>query len=174
MKMRQAILLLLILIAGICAFFINGYMDKNVVVLKNGSVMTVDETWEDSGLVYYQIDDEVNFFREFKVESYGKPDLDSSLQHLKFKLSRIFAKTNSEFKSFASETTASIKQNTTWVVGILSFTAAAIILLLVVHLVKRRNPIRQGAIPDPDAQDKVPDPRPRREHGRRRYPIGHR
>ena len=106
MKMRQAILLLLILIAGICAFFINGYMDKNVVVLKNGSVMTVDETWEDSGLVYYQIDDEVNFFREFKVESYGKPDLDSSLQHLKFKLSRIFAKTNSEFKSFASETTA--------------------------------------------------------------------
>ena len=71
MKMRQAFLLSLILIAGGCAFFINGYMDKNVVVLKNGSVITVDETWEDSGLVYYQIDDEVNFFRAFKVESYA-------------------------------------------------------------------------------------------------------
>ena len=157
MKIRRAFLLLLILIAGVCAFFIKGYMDKNVVVLKNGSVMTVDETWEDNGLVYYQIDNEVNFFRAFKVESHGKPNLDSGLRHLKFKLSRIFAKTNSEFKNFASETTASIRQNIIWVVGILSVMTASIILLLVVHLVMRRNPIRQSAIRDQEAHVKVPD-----------------
>ena len=155
MKMRQAILLLFILIAGVCAFFIKGYMDKNVVVLKSGSVITVDETWEDSGLVYYQIDNEVNFFRSFKVESYGKPDLNSSLRHLKFKLSRIFAKTNSEFKHFASETSASIRQNTIWVVGILSVTTFSILLLLVFHLVMRRQPIRESVTRVQETQVKV-------------------
>jgi serine/threonine protein kinase len=144
MKIRQAVLLLLLLIAGVCAFFIKGYMDKNVVVLKNGSVIIVDETWEDNGLVYYQIDNEVNFFRSVKVESYGKPDIDSSLRHLKFILARIFAKTNAEFKNFASETSASIKQNTIWVIVILSVTAFSIILLLGVHLLMGRRKTGEG------------------------------
>ena len=158
MKMRQAVLLLFILIAGVCVFFIKGYMDKNIVVLKNGTVITVDETWEDNGLVYYQIDNEVDFFRSFKVESYGKPNLDSSLRHIKFKLSRIFAKTNAEFKNFASETSASIRQNTIWVVGILSVTTFSILLLLVVHLVMRRQPIRESAARVQETQVKVLEP----------------
>jgi len=156
MKMRQAVLLLLILIAGVCAFFIKGYMDKNVIVLKSGSVITADETWESDGLVYYQIENEINFFRNYKVKSYGKPDLESSLQHVKFKLSRIFSKTNADFKNFASETSASISQNTVWVVGILSVTTFCIILLLVVRLVAGRQPTREHAARLPET--KVPKP----------------
>ena len=145
MKMRQAVLLLLILIAGVSAFLIKGYMDKSIVVLKSGSVITADESWESDGLVYYQIENEVNFFRKFKVESYGKPDLESSLRHVKFKLSRIFAKTNAEFKNFASETSDSISQNTFWVMGILAVTTFCIILLLVVRLMMGRHLTRENA-----------------------------
>jgi serine/threonine protein kinase len=138
MKIRQAIILLFLLIAGIGGFFLKGYMDTEVVVLKGGTVITVNRSWESDGFVYYEIEDEVNFFKTLEVENFGKPDLESSLRRVKFKLSRILAKTNTEFKSFAQDTSDSIIQNTVWVIGILSFTALCILVLLVVHLIMGR------------------------------------
>jgi len=138
MKIRQAIILLFLLIAGIGGFFLKGYMDTEVVVLKGGTVIAVDRSWESDGFVYYEIEDEVNFFKTLEVENFGKPDLGSSLRRAKFKLSRILAKTNTEFKSFAQDTSESISQNIVWVIGILSVTALCILVLLVVHLIMGR------------------------------------
>ena len=138
MKMRQAIILLFLLLAGIGGFFLKGYMDTDVVVLNGGMVITVDRSWESDGFVYYEIGDEVNFFKTIEIEDFGKPDLESSLRRAKFKLSRLLSKTNTEFKSFAQDTSDSIRQNTVWVIGILSVTAFFILVLLVVHLIKGR------------------------------------
>jgi serine/threonine protein kinase len=138
MKMRQAIILLFLLIAGIGGFFLKGYMDTEVVVLKGGTVITVYRSWESDGFVYYEIEDEVNFFKTHEVESFGKPDLKSSLRRAKLKLSRLLSKTNTEFKNFAQDTSDSIRQNTVWVIGILSVTAFCILVLLGVHLIKGR------------------------------------
>jgi len=138
MKMRQAILFLFLLIAGTGAFFLNEYMDTHVVVLKGGTVFTVDRSWESDGFVYYEAGDEINFFKSSEVESFGKPDLESSLRYAKFKLSGLLGKAKAEFKSFARETSDSLSQNTVWVFGILSITTFCFILLLVVHLIMRR------------------------------------
>ena len=145
MKMRQAIILLFLLLAGIGGFFLKGYMDTDVVVLKGGMVITVDRSWESDGFVYYEIGDEVNFFKTIEIEDFGKPDLESSLRRAKFKLSRLLAKTNTEFKSFAQDTSDSIRQNTVWVIGILSVTAFCILVLLVVHLIKGRRSTQNSA-----------------------------
>jgi len=145
MKMRQTIILLFLLLAGIGGFFLKGYMDTDVVVLKGGMVITVDRSWESDGFVYYEIGDEVNFFKTIEIEDFGKPDLESSLRRAKFKLSRLLAKTNTEFKSFAQDTSDSIRQNTVWVIGILSVTAFCILVLLVVHLIKGRRSTQNSA-----------------------------
>ena len=145
MKMRQAIILLFLLLAGIGGFFLKGYMDTDVVVLNGGMVITVDRSWESDGFVYYEIGDEVNFFKTIEIEDFGKPDLESSLRRAKFKLSRLLSKTNTEFKSFAQDTSDSIRQNTVWVIGILSVTAFCILVLLVVHLIKGRRSTQNSA-----------------------------
>ncbi|MGD9239955.1 MAG: hypothetical protein PVG69_08020 [Desulfobacterales bacterium] len=145
MKMRTAIFLLFLLIAGIGGFFLKGYMDTDVVVLKGGTVITVDRSWESDGFVYYEIEDEVNFFKSLEVENFGEPDLESSLRRAKFKLSRLLAKTNTEFKGFAQDTSESISQRTVWVIGILSVTAFCILVLLVVHLIMGRRSTQDSA-----------------------------
>ena len=137
MKMGKAIFLLIILTAGIGAFYLKGYMDRSVVELKNGAVITADKTWESDGLIYYKIENEVDLFKKVEVERFGKPELETLLRHAKFELAPFFAKTNTEFKSFAKDTSDSISQNIVWVIGIISVTTFCIIVLLVVHLIMR-------------------------------------
>ena len=58
MKMRQAILLLLLLsIVGIGSVYLNDYQDRDIIVLKNGNVITADEIWKSGNVIHYKIDD---------------------------------------------------------------------------------------------------------------------
>ncbi len=97
-------------------------MDQNLVVLKNGTVMTVAETWESGDIIFYEIEDEVFIADKFEVESVGKPDLESILKHARFKVSELLAGTNDEFKDFANDTTDSFNQKSFWVIAILGAT----------------------------------------------------
>jgi hypothetical protein len=84
MKMRHAILLLLLVMAGIGTVYLDNYQDRNLVVLKNGTVITVDEIWKSGRFLLYKIDDEVFTVNKIEVESYGKPNSKSMLKHAKF------------------------------------------------------------------------------------------
>ena len=135
MKTRQVILLLLLFMVGIGAFYLYGYMDQNLIVLKNGTVMTVAETWQSGDVIFYEIEDEVFTADKFEVESFGKPDLESILKHARFKVSLLLAGTNDEFKDFANDTTDSFNQKSFWVIAILGASGLCIILLLALHLI---------------------------------------
>jgi hypothetical protein len=135
MKTRQVILLLLLFMVGIGAFYLYGYMDQNLIVLKNGTVMTVAETWESGDVIFYEIEDEVFTADKFEIESFGKPDLESILKHARFKVSLLLAGTNDEFKDFANDTTDSFNQKSFWVIAILGASGLCIILLLALHLI---------------------------------------
>jgi serine/threonine protein kinase len=146
MKMRRAFLLLLLLIVVIGAFYINDYQDRNIVVMKDGTVITVDEIWKSGRFILYKINDEVFTVNKFDVESYGKPDSESMLKHAKFRLSLLLTNANSEFKQFANNTTVSFGRRSFWVIGILATTAFCLILLLLLHLVFRNNrPVSKAA-----------------------------
>ena len=146
MKKRPTILLALLLIGGIAAFYTNGYMDRSVVVLENGTVIFPDQIWESGNVIFYEVENEVFIVNKFEVKNFGKPDFETLVQHAKFIISRLSTKTNSEFKNFAKETSDSIVQNTIWVIGILAVTALGIILLLVVRLTKSRRPAIENLV----------------------------
>ena len=139
--MRHAILLLLLLTVGIGSVYLDDYQDRNIVVLKNGTVITVDEIWKSGRFILYKIDDEVFTLNKIDVESFGKPDSKSMLKHAKFKVSLLLINANDEFKDFANNTTVSFGQRSFWVIGILAATTFCIILLMILHLVlKNRQP----------------------------------
>ena len=106
MKMRQALLLLLLLLLiGVGSVYFNDYQDRDIIVLKNGSVITVDEIWKSDNVILYKIDDEVFTFNKVEVESYGKPNSKSMLKHARFRLSLLLNSANTEFKQFTNNTT---------------------------------------------------------------------
>jgi len=135
MKTRRVILLVLLFIVGIGAFYLYGYMGSHLVVLKNGTVMTVTETWESSDVIFYEINDEIFVANKFEVEYFGKPNVESILKHAKFTISSLLSGTNDEFKNFASHTTHSFSQKSFWVIAILAATVLSIVALLTAHLI---------------------------------------
>ena len=142
MKMRHAILLVLLVMVGIGTVYLDDYQDRNLVVLKNGTVIIVDEIWKSGRFLLYKIDDEVFTVNKTEVENYGKPNSKSMLKHAKFKVSLLLISANDEFKDFANNTTVSFGQRSFWVIGILAATAFCIILLLALHLIlKNRQPV---------------------------------
>ncbi len=146
MKKRPMFLLALLLFGGIAVFYTNGYMDRSVVVLENGTVIFADQIWESGNVIFYEVGNEVVIVNKFEVKNFGKPDFETIVQHAKYTVSRLSTKTNSEFKNFAKETSDSIVQNTIWVIGILAVTALGIILLLVVRLTKSRHPVIENLV----------------------------
>ncbi len=169
MKVRQAILLLLLLlIVGIGAVYLNDYQDSNIVVLKNGTVITVDEIWKSGDFILYKVGDEVVTVNKIEVESYGKPNSKSMLKHAKFKVSLLLISANTEFKEFASNTTVSFGRRSFWVIAILATTAFCIFVLPILHLIfKNRQPtldsarstkIQKPAKPPEEAPDDVITP----------------
>ena len=154
MKMRHVILLLLLVMVIIGSVYLNDYQDRNLVVLKNGTVLTVDEIWKSGRFLLYKINDEVYTVNKNEVESYGKPESKMMLKHARFKVSRLLISANDEFKDFADNTTVSFVRRSFWVIGILAATVFCIILLLVLHrILKNHRPL-----PDPAQPAKVQKP----------------
>jgi serine/threonine protein kinase len=156
MKMRHAILLLLVVMVGIGTVYLNDYEDRNIVVLKNGTVITVEEIWKSGRFLLYKIDDEVFTVNKIEVESYGKPNSKMMLKHAKFNVSLLLINANTEFKEFANNTTVSFGQRSFWVIGILASTAFCVIVLLILHLILKN---RQLA-PNPSQLEKIQKPAP--------------
>jgi hypothetical protein len=154
MKLRHAIILLLLLMVGIGSFYLDDYQDRNIVVMKNGTVITVDEIWKSGRFILYKIDDEVFTVNRIEVDIYGKPNSKSMLKHAKFKVSLLLISANDEFKDFANNTTVSFGQRSFWVIAILATTVFCIILLMILHLVLKN---RQPA-PDPVQPTEVKQP----------------
>ena len=138
MEKRPKFLIALLLLVGIAAFYVNGYMGRNSVVLQNGTVIFADRIWDSGNLIFYEVKNESYIVNKREVKDFGKADFETVAQHALFTLSRLSAETNSEFKDFAKDTSESIIHNAIWVIGILAVTAISIIAMLVVHLKKSR------------------------------------
>ena len=101
MKKHPTIVLALLLLAGIAAFYLNGYMNRNVVVLNSGTVFFVDRTWDSSDVIFYEVENETFVINKSEVKSFGKPDFEIAAAHLRFIISRLSTKTHAQFNDFA-------------------------------------------------------------------------
>ena len=142
MKTRQAILLLLLVLAGIGAFYANSYMDQNFVVLKNGTVITADEIWESGNVIFYEVENEIFVVNQVEVDSFGGPDLESSLKHVKYTILNLLREADAELNDFAFDTTVSFGQKSVWLISIVAATVFCIIVILALHLVRNNRHAR--------------------------------
>ena len=145
MKMRYVILLVLLLMVVSGSVFFNDYQDSNIIVMKDGTVITVDEIWKSGNYILYKAHDEVFTVNKSEVESYGKPNSKSMLKHAKFKVSLLLISANTEFKEFANNTTVSIGRRSFWVLAILATTAFCLMVLLSLHLIFKNRQLAPNA-----------------------------
>ncbi len=147
MKLRQLIIVLLLVIIGAGYVFLNDYLKNDVVVMKNGTVFTVHRTWDSGNVIFYQIDSETFVANKSEIDYYGKSSLTTFIKHSQFAIARQFTNNNDELKNFAEDTSHSIGQKAFWVMAILAGTFGCIIILLVVHLFAHNRQPGKAAAP---------------------------
>ena len=141
MKMRQVIIAFLLLAVAGAVLFLNSYMKNDVVVMKNGTVISVNRTWDSGNAIFYQVGPKTFVAEKFEIDYYGRPNLKCLLKHAQYEISRHFVKSNDEFKTFAKDTSHSFGQKSIWVISILAVTFGCIMILLVIHLmISNRQP----------------------------------
>ncbi len=67
----QAIVIFSVLTVGGVALFVF-FTDKEIIILNDGTLKTVDETWLSGGTIFYEIDNQIEFLDEGQIKSHGK------------------------------------------------------------------------------------------------------
>jgi hypothetical protein len=57
--------------AGLFVFF----TDKQIIVLNNDTLKTVDETWQSGDSLFYEIDGQIDFLDKNELKTYGKRNI---------------------------------------------------------------------------------------------------
>jgi len=60
-------------IAGVAIYL--HFSDKEVIVLKDGTVKTVDSTWKSGDSVFFEINNQIDFYDQNEIKTYGKRNL---------------------------------------------------------------------------------------------------
>ncbi|UCF94591.1 MAG: hypothetical protein JSW39_10660 [Desulfobacterales bacterium] len=71
-KFFKIILGLLIILTITGAVVLRDFKDKQIVILKNGTTITAEETWETGDTVFYENNKEIYFLNKDEIESIGK------------------------------------------------------------------------------------------------------
>ena len=60
-------IILLVLLSVPAAVFFKWVTDQNIVILKDGTIKTVDKGWESGDFFYYENDEEIRFLNKDEV-----------------------------------------------------------------------------------------------------------
>ncbi|MGD8291293.1 MAG: hypothetical protein PVF37_06295 [Desulfobacterales bacterium] len=79
--LKAIVLCAVITVAG-AAFFVF-FTDKQVIVLNNNSIKTVDEIWLAGNSVFYEIEGQIDFLEKNDIKAYGKRDISHVFRGIK-------------------------------------------------------------------------------------------
>ena len=80
---KTVVILSAIAVAG-AALYIN-FSDREVIVLKDGTVKTVDATWQSGDSIFFEINGQIDFYDRDEIKTYGKRSLMHFIQGFKLK-----------------------------------------------------------------------------------------
>ena len=80
---KTAVVLSAIMVAG-AALYLN-FSNKEVIVLKDGTIKTVDATWQSGDSIFFEINGQIDFYDRDEIKSYGKRNLMHFIQGFKLK-----------------------------------------------------------------------------------------
>ena len=70
----QAIVLCCVITVAGAALFVF-FTDKQIIVLNDDTLKTVDETWLSGDSLFYEIDGQIDFLEKSEIKTYGKREL---------------------------------------------------------------------------------------------------
>ena len=62
------------------------FSDRQVIVLKDGTIKTVDTIWQSGDSIFYEIDNQIDFYEKDEIKTYGKRNLMRFITGLKLKV----------------------------------------------------------------------------------------
>lgn len=129
------LILFILLISGVAAgaILLKDGIDKTILIMRNGSRIEVDNTWESGDIVFYEIEGEVYLLNSDEVDRVGKADYKYYTQYYKTKAAEIVKKSYSNVKSWTKATTESMDSNLSVVILISGASLLFIFILMIVR-----------------------------------------
>ena len=80
------------------------FSNKEVIILKDGTIKTVDATWQSGDSVFFEINNQIDFYEKDEIKTYGK----RNLMHL---ITAIKLKTNSKWEKYELDLNRFLKKH---------------------------------------------------------------
>jgi len=78
---KTFVLLSVIAVAGAALFVL--FTDEDVIILNDGTIKTVDETWQSGDSVFFESEGQIDFYDKNQIRTYGKRNLKNTLLAIK-------------------------------------------------------------------------------------------
>jgi serine/threonine protein kinase len=71
--LKTVFILSALAVAGVAVYL--HFSDKEIIVLNDGTVKTVDSTWKSGDSVFFEINNQIDFYEQNEIKTYGKQNL---------------------------------------------------------------------------------------------------
>ncbi|UCE56433.1 MAG: hypothetical protein JSV31_13605 [Desulfobacterales bacterium] len=126
-------LLLLSSVAIVGSVVLKDGMNKKILILENGTMQEVDNTWETGDIFFFEIDGEVYLINKDEVTGIGKADYRYYFNQLKTKAAVITGRAFYKIKAFSNSTTSLIHTYFSLAVIILGAMLVSIFILIIIR-----------------------------------------
>ena len=152
MRKFRKFIVILILLGVLAAAYLKSVTDQNIVVLKDGTVKTVDKGWESGDFFYYENDEEIRFLNKDEVVDYRKKDIQFFLKESQKQLDQYIDDTKSKIQKTLKSANISMDPD---LLGPLVLATLAFLLVIILILKRFVGREKEAVI-----EEEIPDPTP--------------
>ncbi|MGD8716004.1 MAG: hypothetical protein PVG70_15740 [Desulfobacterales bacterium] len=137
------------------------FSDKEVLVFIDGSIKTVDQTWESGDSIFYEINSEIYLIDQYEIKTYGKRNLRHFFAGVKNNIIKNFGQIENQINKVLNKNRTPVESE---VVNPAVLLTALLLLLFILffHLLLKRNPNSTRNRKQPDCSQEVKDEIPTR------------
>ena len=133
----KAIVILALLSMGGAALWIH-FSDKEVVVLADGTIKTVDEIWESGDSIFYEVENEMFLLDQHEIKSYGKRNFGHLILEVKTSVVKGFESFETEINQLFKKNNISVDLNLAQYVFLLGLPLFLTVLFFTRRSAKKR------------------------------------
>jgi serine/threonine protein kinase len=133
----KAIVILALLSMGGAVLWIH-FSDKEVVVLADGTIKTVDEIWESGDSIFYEVENEIFLLDQHEIKSYGKRNFGHLILEVKTSVVKGFESFETEINQLFKKNNISVDLNLAQYVFLLGLPLFLTVLFFTRRSAKKR------------------------------------
>jgi serine/threonine protein kinase len=133
----KAIVILALLSMGGAVLWIH-FSDKEVVILADGTIKTVDEIWESGDSIFYEVENEMFLLDQHEIKSYGKRNFGHLILEVKTSVVKGFESFETEINQLFKKNNISVDLNLAQYVFLLGLPLFLMVLFFTRRSAKKR------------------------------------